>query len=87
MRLHFVALLTALSWARGWAGDATPAPPAAASPNDVICTTDHVVGSHIPHKTCATRRAREERAKADQEALDSLRARTNMGTGPNGTHK
>lgn len=45
--------------------------------SDLICTTGMEIGSHIPQRTCYTRKEAEQRKKAAQEAMQ------NMTNGPN----
>jgi hypothetical protein len=42
---------------------------AEAAPDDVICTYEHSVGSHLKRRTCATRAQRNERARQDQDSV------------------
>ena len=42
---------------------------AEAGPDDVICTYEHSVGSHLKRRNCATRAQREERSRQDQNAV------------------
>ena len=42
---------------------------AEAAPDDVICTYERTVGSHLKRRTCATRSQRDERARQDQDAV------------------
>jgi invasion protein IalB len=52
------------------------APPARAAASDggdeVVCTVERTLGSHLPKRTCTTRAAREEQAKADQQAMRNM---------------
>lgn len=48
---------------------------AKAAPDDVICTYDQVVGSHLKKRRCATRAARDAQAEADQQALKNAQRR------------
>ena len=41
--------------------------------DDIICTYEQPVGTHIKRRTCATRAERQERARRDQEALQRMR--------------
>jgi hypothetical protein len=58
-----------------------PPKPGEERPDDVICTFETPMGSHIKRKVCATRQAREEKTKADQ---DLLRRQSARGTGKGG---
>ncbi len=58
-----------------------PPKPGEERPDDVICTFEMPMGSHIKRKVCATRQAREEKTKADQ---DLLRRQSARGTGKGG---
>lgn len=48
---------------------------AEAAPDDVICTYERSVGSHIKRRVCATRAQRDEQARADQEAMGNTQRR------------
>lgn len=65
------------------AAPAKPEPPKPGEerPDDVICTFEMPMGSHIKRKVCATRQARDDRTKADQE---TLRRQSSRGTGKGG---
>jgi hypothetical protein len=86
MKLRVVTVVAALlcpavfSMAQAAEQKTAPAP---GSPDEVVCTFEQTTGSHLGHKVCATRRAREERAKEDQEALQSMQrsgAKSSSGT-------
>ncbi len=55
-----------------------PPQPGEERPDDVICTFETPMGSHIKKKVCATRQAREDRTRADQELM---KRHTTRGTG------
>lgn len=63
-----------------FAADKKPQSPAPGEerPDDVICTTETPMGSHIKRRVCATREARDEAQKANQEAMERAR-RTGRG--------
>lgn len=48
---------------------------AEAAPDDVICTYEKSVGSHIKRRVCATRAQRDEQAEADKRALAGAQRR------------
>lgn len=53
--------------------------------SDMICTTGLEVGSHIPQRTCYTRKEAERRKRAAQEAVQNLtsgRARPSASCSP-----
>ncbi|HUS25048.1 MAG TPA: hypothetical protein VM369_08870 [Candidatus Binatia bacterium] len=52
-----------------------------ARPDDVVCTYEKTTGSHLGRRVCATRAAREQRAKENQEAMTALRRGNNGGSG------
>lgn len=70
-RFFAVTLLGAVTLAATAAPDPKTAP-AQDSSAKVICTTEHTLGSHLPKRTCATREQRDERAKADQQAMKNM---------------
>jgi hypothetical protein len=41
----------------------------AAPREEVVCTTERSVGSHIPTRICTTRAQRDEQARAGQDAV------------------
>lgn len=45
-----------------------------AKDSDTICTSGMEIGSHIPQKTCITRKQAEERKKAAQQAVQNMTA-------------
>lgn len=53
---------------------ASPAKTAEQDPpkDEVICTTEHTLGSHLPRRNCMTRAQQEERSRRDQEAVRNL---------------
>jgi hypothetical protein len=67
------------------AGDAKTGLEAAANaaPDDVICTHETPMGSHIKRRVCATRAQRDEQTKLDQEALRSAQGRGKKGYASN----
>lgn len=69
-RISVLLLAGGLS-ASVFASSSSPQPPKAGEerPDDVICTFEKPMGSHIKRKVCATRQAREEKTKADQELM------------------
>ena len=72
MKLRVIALAVAvLSSSVFAASPTTPAdkPAAKDSPDELVCTYEQSTGSHLGHRVCATRAAREERAKEDQRAM------------------
>lgn len=88
-RLSAIILLAAL------AALAAPAPAADAKKptarkkeargDDVICTYEQPVGTHIKRRVCATRDQRAERARLDQEASRRMRGPgTPVGVGGSG---
>lgn len=52
-----------------------PQAAAEAAPDDVICTYEKSVGSHIKRRVCATRADRDAQAQADQEAMSKTQRR------------
>ena len=52
---------------------------AEARPDDVICTYERSVGSHIKRRNCATRAQRDERARQDQDAVGRVGKRPTKG--------
>lgn len=40
--------------------------------SDLICTTGNEIGSHIPQRTCYTRKEAEQRKKAAQQAMQTM---------------
>lgn len=54
-----------------FAAPAKPEPPKAGEErgDDVICTFETTMGSHIKRKVCATRQAREDKTQGDQELM------------------
>lgn len=51
----------------------------AAADDDVICTYEKRIGSHMKQATCMTKQQREEQTEASQE--EARRANRNMGRG------
>lgn len=47
--------------------------------SDLICTTGNEIGSHIPQRTCYTRKEAEQRKKAAQEAMQTMMSGPNEG--------
>ena len=41
--------------------------------DDLICTYEQPVGTHIKRRTCVTRAERADRAQKDQEAMQRMR--------------
>lgn len=70
----FLSLLAAGMSTSVYAAEPKPQPPKPGEEraDDVICTVESVLGSHLKRRVCTTRQAREERAKADQKALQGL---------------
>lgn len=82
MRISAVLLACSLP-AAAFAAPAQPQPPKPGEerPDDVICETVTPIGSHIKRRVCATRQAREEKTKADQELM---KRQTTRGSGKAG---
>ncbi len=57
------------------AAESKPQPPAQGEerPDDVICETVTPIGSHIKRRVCATRQARDEARKANEEDLNRIK--------------
>jgi len=47
--------------------------PTEARPDDLICTYEKTTGSHLKKRVCATRSDREQRARADQDAMGNIK--------------
>jgi hypothetical protein len=46
---------------------------AKAAPDDIICTYETTVGSHMKRRVCASRQDREQRAAAEQDRMNQMR--------------
>ena len=57
---------------------------ARAEPDKMICTREHVVGSHRPEKVCLTARQRLELAERSKEQLEQVRSRYEEAQKPGG---
>lgn len=71
-RLSVVCLLAGVAFS-AQAAQAAKKPQPAPRGDDLICTYEQPVGTHIKRRTCATRADRDERARKDQEALQRMR--------------
>jgi hypothetical protein len=74
------ALLALAVTATAQAGEAKKAAKTAAA-DEVVCTYERSVGSHLGRRVCATRAQREEKSRANQDAMAHLQ------TGKTGTGK
>ena len=53
------------------------------SSNEMICRYEQETGSHIKKRSCATRAAREQQARRDQDNLNRIQQRpTGSSSGP-----
>jgi hypothetical protein len=48
--------------------------------SDMICTTGMEIGSHIPQRTCYTRKEAERRKKAAQQAVQNMTSGPSSGS-------
>lgn len=48
---------------------------AKAAPDDVICTYEQPIGSHLKKRVCSSRAARDAQAEADQKAMKNAQRR------------
>ena len=51
------------------------AKPAAAPQDDVVCTYEKSLGSHLKRRVCTTRVERDARARADQDRMRTMSGR------------
>lgn len=71
--MFLMAVLATAAHAAGDAGKAKKPAKAAPSSEDLICTYEQPVGTHIRRRTCVTRGERDERARRDQDAMQRMR--------------
>ena len=70
-RFLSAALLGAVVSTAG-AAAATEPSPSADKKDEMVCTTETPLGSHLPKRTCMTRAAREERQNKDREKMQRM---------------
>lgn len=71
VRILSAALLGAVVSTAGAATAAEPSP-SADKKDEMVCTTETPLGSHLPKRTCMTRADREERQKKDREKMQRM---------------